>query len=139
MVEAVHQGNVFPFAILTLWLQIQPLRLNQSTKTTPSTVELACNYTFIHIGRASNRVFYSYAVCLHKPSARLYPNNVVEKQISSLNAFCLRRVRGLPGLVVWYFEELPTTWLANLAGQKSLLRGWLAFSSSRVVRAKEKH
>jgi len=38
MVEVVHQGNIFPFAILTVWLQFQLLGLNQSIKPTSSTL-----------------------------------------------------------------------------------------------------
>lgn len=85
MVEVVHQGNIFffAFAILTILLQFELLRLNQSTKATSSTIGLAYNYTLIHLGREYHSIFYTYAVCLHKPSARLYPSNVVEKQKSS--------------------------------------------------------
>lgn len=142
MVEVVHQGNIiffFAFAILTILLQFELLRLNQSTKATSSTIRLAYNYTLIHLGREYHSIFYTYAVCLHKPSARLYPSNVVEKQKSSLNALCPRKVRVLLALVVWHFKESLITCLVNLANQKLLVWGWLAISFSRAVRAEEKH
>lgn len=123
MVEVVHQGNVFLFAVLTVWLQFQLLRLNQGTKPTSSTIGLACNYTLIHLGREYHSIFYSYAICLHKLSATLYPSNVVEMQKSSFNALCLRRVRRTLALVVWHFKESLTTWLVNLARKKIVNTG----------------